>query len=90
MKPIVLQEFEIPITFYLAEEQRDKALKLLNLHYIQDEVCNEKKDGKLVVKYPKFEKANPEFAESHRNIFHSYGATIHVELMSDGTLRIKK
>jgi hypothetical protein len=91
MKPIVLHEFEIPITIHLEGPRRDEALKLLNLHYVQDEQCNEYKDGKLIAKYPEFEKEHPEFKESHYSVFRSYaGQTITIELLSDGSLRLKK
>lgn len=90
MDPIVLHTFKMPITIRLEGLQRDEALKYLNLHYVQDEQCNEYKDGKVVAKYPDIEEQHPEFVESHYNVFHSYQATVDVELWSDGKLRLKK
>ena len=91
MQPIVLHTFKMPITIRLEGSQRDKALKLLNLHYVQDEQCNKYEDGKIVPKYPEFEKDHPEFAESHAAVRRStIGYTVDVELLSDGTLRLKK
>lgn len=91
MDRIVLQTFKMPITLHLEGRQREEAMRLLNLHYVQDEQCNEYKDGKLVAKYPEFEKQHPEFKEAHYSVCRHYaGQTIDVELLSNGKLRIKK
>lgn len=91
MQPIVLHTFKMPITLRLEGSQRDEALKLLNLHYVQDEQCNKYEDGKIVPKYPEFEKDHPEFVESHYAMCATYtGYTVDLELLSDGTLRLKK
>ena len=80
----------MPITIRLEGHQRDEALKHINLHYVHDEQCNEYKDGKVVSKYPEFEKEHPEFIEAHYSVCRSYaGQTIDVELLSDGSLRLK-
>jgi hypothetical protein len=90
MEPIILHTFKMPVTICLQDLQRQEALKLLNLHYVQDEQCNEYKDGKLVSKYPEFEKEHPEFMEAHYAAWRSYvGHTIDVHLLSDGRLRLK-
>jgi hypothetical protein len=90
MEPIILHTFKMPVDIRLERHQRDEALKLLNLHYVQDEQCNEYKDGKLIAKYPEFEKEHPEFKESHYSVCRSYaGQTIDVHLLSDGSLRLK-
>ena len=90
MNPIVLHTFKMPITVCLEGEQRREAQRLLNQHYLQDDECNTTIDGKYVSKYPEFEKAHPEFAESHYAVCHSYLNSIEVELLSNGRLRIKK
>ena len=90
MQPIVLHTFKTPITIRLEGSQLDEALKLLNLHYVQDEQCNKYEDGKIIPKYPEFQKDHPEFVESHYAVCRStIKYPVDIELLSDGTLRLK-
>jgi hypothetical protein len=92
MKPVVLGTFKSPLTIRLNGMQRDQALRLLNLHYLQDEECNmySFEEKKLIAKYPQFELDNPQFKESHLAAMATYVVDLKVELLSNGTLRIKK
>ena len=87
MKRIVLHTFKVPITIHLENDQKREALRLLNQHYVQDDECNQYIEGKgFVAKYPEFEKENPEFVQSHRNMSMCYQVNLNVELLSDGQL----
>jgi hypothetical protein len=90
MKRIVLHTFKAPITIHLENDQKREALRLLNQHYVQDDECNQYIEGEgFVAKYPEFEKENPEFVQSHRNMSMCYQVNLNVDLLSDGQLRIK-
>lgn len=84
----VLHTFDYPITIHLDYQQKQKAFAVLNLHYLGDEQCNAYVEDKgLIGKYP--EKETSEFKESHYNCCRGQIAFIKVELLEDGSLRIK-
>lgn len=87
---VVIHTFDYSINLYLDGEQRTKMLKRLNMFYYGDECPNKIVDGKYVPKYPEIEENHPEILEAHYNIRRSNHKKIQVELLSDGTLRIKK
>lgn len=84
----VLHTFEKEIVISLNYEEKNKAIRLLSLHYLGDEECNKKVNGRFVAKYP--EKETTEFKETHYACHRSYIKTVQVDLMEDGSLRLKK
>lgn len=79
------QEFDPNASSSLISE----ALKLLNLHYFNDPVCNHLVDGVICPKYPEIEKQNPAISEAHYNIRRGTIFKIVVDLYSDGSYVIK-
>lgn len=86
----VLATFSVPATVHLNEAQLRESIKKLNLFYTGDTECNIRRGNDWVSKYPKIEKERPEFQQSHYNIHRDFQFKIKVELMENGTLRIKK
>lgn len=87
----VLHRFKKTIEVHLDRDEREKAVRLLNLHYLNDEECNvqvdKKGDGYYMPKYP--EKETLEFLNSHYNAARAYGMSININLMEDGTLQLE-
>lgn len=83
-----LKTFTMTVTYYLGNDNIGEALKCLNLHHFGDEVCNRVVDGQIVAKYP--EKETPEVLDSYCNVHRTYTSKIKVDLMEDGTLKLKK
>lgn len=91
MKPEVLGEYKQTIVLHLNEPQRRDAMAKLNVFYTGDVECNiQNAEGKLVGKYPEIEKNVPAFIESHWAMCRHYQTTVDIELLTDGSLRLKK
>jgi len=83
--PIVLATFQIPIAVHLSNKQAKEALRLLNLHHLGDEHCNEyDANFKMVAKYPG--KETEEFRQSHSECRRVYQTSITASLLSNGHL----
>jgi len=85
----VLHTFKKKIVIHLDYDESDIATSALNMFYVGEPNCNHLVDGKLVAKYPEIEKSVPAFRESHYNCRRSQIVIIEVELMENGTIRIK-
>lgn len=85
----VLHTFTKEIVLSLDGKEIQDAIKLLNLHYVGEENCNKYKDGKYVSKYPDIERPGPAFVESHYIVRRGKEVTLKVELLEDGSLRVK-
>ena len=85
----VLHTFTKEIVLSLDGFEIQDAIKLLNLHYIGEENCNEYKDGKYVAKFPDIERDVPAFVESHYTVRRGKVVKLKVELLEDGSLRVK-
>jgi hypothetical protein len=91
MKPEVLGEYKQTIVLHLNEMQRRDAMAKLNVFYTGDVECNVRDtQGRFVAKYPEIEKNVPAFTESHYAAVRHYQTTVMVELLSDGSIRLKK
>lgn len=86
MEKKLLYSFEKQIRISLTPDERQEAMKALNLYYLGDENPNEWKNGVLVPKYK--EKETKEFLDSHYAICRSHETTIVVKVYSDGTFEI--
>ena len=83
--PIVLANFQLPVTVHLSAAQAKEALRLLNLHHPGDEHCNEYDvNFKMISKYP--EKETEEFRRSHSECRRGYQTSITASLLSNGVL----
>jgi hypothetical protein len=85
----VIHTFTKEIVLTLVGQELDEAMEALNLHYVGEKNCNEYKEGKLVSKYPNFEKDVPAFPESHYTVRRGNVVKLNLELLEDGSLRIK-
>ena len=83
----VLKEFKVSSDFQLDYDQLKEAKGIINLHYLGDTVCNHVVDGKMVAKYP--EKETKELEDAHCNLYRSHEIEVTVQLMEDGTIRLK-
>lgn len=88
MKKIVLKEFMVDLGGYLDELQKNVAFEAINLHYVGDKNCNHMVDGKMVAKYP--DKECQEMEDAHYNVMRGYSVKTVIQLMSDGTFKVKK
>lgn len=86
----ILATFQIPVTISLSWPQREIAIRELNLHFLNDPVCNilDPITNKLVAKYPEIEKNNPHFVQSHRNCAMSQEITLTVNLLENGRIEL--
>jgi len=81
----VLATFKIPINVHLTGEQAKEALRLLNLHHLGDEQCNEyDANFKMAAKYPG--KETEEFKQSHSECRRAYQTSVTASLLSSGHL----
>lgn len=85
----VLHTFTKEITISLDEVELRKAYGVLNLHYVGEENCNHVVGGRNVAKYPDIERDVPAFTESHYTVRRGNVVKLKVELLEDGSLRIK-
>ena len=84
-KPIILGTFDLPVKVLLSSQQAEEALRLLNLHHLGDEQCNEYDASFTIVsKYP--DRETEEFKQSHCNCRMVYETTVTASLLSDGRL----
>jgi hypothetical protein len=83
----ILKEFTVVVEGYLTEKQSKEAKAALNLHYVGDEECNHVVGGRMVAKYP--DKETESFKDSHYNVVRGYSGITVVQLLEDGTLKIK-
>lgn len=73
---------------YVSCNQDD--IKLINKHWLNDEVCNVYNDaGRIVDKYPNHPNLK-DHLEATRHFFATKEVKITVNLMSDGTLQLAK
>ncbi len=79
-----LATFETTVSVGLDWDDRQAAMRALNLHHLGDEQCNVEVDGKFVAKYP--DKETPELKESHYSVCRQTVIRLKIHLMSDGTL----
>lgn len=84
----VLKAFNIDVSVLADYDQARAARRAINKHYLGDEECNCKIGGALLAKYP--EKETPEYHEAFSNAMRGADLQIVVELMEDGTFRVKK
>lgn len=86
-KPVKLCTVDYEIPLRLPNDKVEDAVKMINLHYFNDEQCNHMVKGEMVSKYPKIEAEHPEFLDAHCNIRRSQWKQIKIEIWSDGSLR---
>ena len=86
----VLATFPVWVDFHLDGNDLKEAIKKLTFFYTGDTECNVFDGKEYKSKYPEIEKSKPEYVQSHWNINRGYRAKIEVNLMEDGSLKIKK
>jgi hypothetical protein len=65
------------VSIILSPEDLSNITKLINLHYLKHENCNEFKDGKYISKYPELE--TKEFLDASYNIHKTFSNYVEVE-----------
>lgn len=83
----ILGTFQVPVSFSLSSSQIQEALRLLNLHYLEDEICNEYDvSGRFVPKYP--DKETEQFKDAVHRVTMSRQVDFTVAIDSNGQLII--
>jgi len=82
----LLGSFKVPVKISLSEEQVREALRLINLHYLGDELCNRYEGREIVPKYP--EKETKEFKDAVHACRMTHIETLEFLLDSNGNLHI--
>lgn len=85
----VLTTIEHEIDYHLSEKGLREARRALNLHYVKDENCNHYVDGKIVSKYPQFEKDHPEFKDAHYRVNMCRRQRVAIDVYEDGSLTLR-